>query len=175
LCRSRRHNLRLDLHTRSHPGAGCDSDQGCDGHDDDPERHAAHDPVQSVAGSRQYGVFAEGGGVVDDHTSLVDYALGGESGRFVFDASHRDLDVGHSSALSTASRFVGLGAEHILRGLDHVLFVIALLLGATGLTGVLKVASAFTLAHSLTLALAVIGWVQVPGEVVEPLIALSIA
>jgi len=122
-----------------------------------------------------YGVFAEGGGVVDDHTSLADYALDGERGRFVFDAAHRELDAGDAGALATTVRFVALGAEHILEGYDHVLFVVALLLGARGLIGVLKVASAFTLAHSLTLALAVIGWVDVPAEVVEPLIALSIA
>ena len=123
----------------------------------------------------RYGVFAEGGGVVDDHTNLVDYAFGGERGRYVFDGAHHELAVGDSSALSSATRFVALGAEHILHGLDHVLFVIALLLGASGFAAVLKVATAFTLAHSLTLALAVLGWVQVPGEVVEPLIALSIA
>lgn len=122
-----------------------------------------------------YGVFSEGGGVVDDHTNIAAFALGGAHGRFVFDASHRELAAGDGGALSTAARFVALGAEHILEGLDHVLFVIALLLGAGGFVGVLKVASAFTLAHSLTLALAVIGWVDVPPAVVEPLIALSIA
>lgn len=122
-----------------------------------------------------YGVFSEGGGVVDDHTNIADFTLGGTHGRFVFDASHRELSAGDGGALSTAARFVALGAEHILEGLDHVLFVVALLLGAGGFLGVLKVASAFTLAHSLTLALAVVGWVDVPPEVVEPLIALSIA
>lgn len=122
-----------------------------------------------------YGVFAEGGGVVDDHTSLADYALGGERGRFVFDSAHRELVAGERGALSSTLRFVTLGTEHVLGGLDHVLFVIALLLGARGIVGVLKVATAFTLAHSVTLALAVRGWVEVPAEVVEPLIALSIA
>lgn len=122
-----------------------------------------------------YGVFSEGGGVVDDHTNLAAYDLDGARGRFVFDGAHRELAAGQATALSTATRFVTLGTEHILGGLDHVLFVIVLLLGAQGLVGVLKVASAFTVAHSLTLALAVVGWVDVPAEVVEPLIALSIA
>jgi hypothetical protein len=122
-----------------------------------------------------YGVFDAGGGVVDDHTSMADYSLGGEHGRFVFDGSHRELDAGDAGALSSARRFVALGVEHILEGIDHVLFVVALVLGARGLVGVLKVATAFTVAHSLTLALAVLGWVDVPAEVVEPLIALSIA
>lgn len=123
----------------------------------------------------RYGVLAEGGGVVDDHTSLVDYALAGARGRFVFDGAHHDLAIGETSTLAAALRFVAFGAEHILRGLDHVLFLVALLLGASGLAGVLKVATAFTVAHSLTLALAVLGWVQVAAEIVEPLIALSIA
>jgi hypothetical protein len=56
-----------------------------------------------------------------------------------------------------------------------VLFLVVLLLGARGFRSVVKLATAFTVAHSLTLALAALGWVHVPGEVVEPLIALSIA
>jgi hypothetical protein len=48
------------------------------------------------------------------------------------------------------------------------------LLGATSLKSVVKLASAFTVAHSVTLALAVLGLVDVPGEIVEPLIAASI-
>ena len=105
-----------------------------------------------------YGVFADGGGVVDDHTSLADYDLDGERGRYVFDAAHRELAVGDGGLLSAERRFAVLGTEHILAGLDHVVFVVALLLGAQGLVGVLKVATAFTLAHSITLALAVAGW-----------------
>lgn len=116
----------------------------------------------------RYDVFAAGGGVVDDHTSLTDYVLDGERGRFVFGSAHRELRVGDSGALSSALRFVALGAEHILKGFDHVLFVIALLLGARGLVGVVKIATAFTLAHSLTLALAVVGWVDVPEGLLSP-------
>ena len=67
-----------------------------------------------------------------------------------------------------------MGIEHILSGLDHVLFLIALLLGAKSLRSVIKIATAFTAAHSLTLALGALGWVSVPPAVVEPLIALSI-
>jgi hypothetical protein len=122
----------------------------------------------------RYGVFADGG-VVDDHTNVTDYDLGGERGTFVFDAGHRDLEVGDTSTLTSASRFVGLGVEHILSGIDHVLFLVALLLGASGFAGVLKLATTFTAAHSVTLAMGALGWVQVPAEIVEPLIALSIA
>jgi hypothetical protein len=83
--------------------------------------------------------------------------------------------VGSSSLLAATTRFVALGIEHILLGLDHVLFVVALLLGARRLRDVAVVASLFTVAHSVTLALAVVGWVHVPARLVEPLIALSIA
>jgi hypothetical protein len=123
----------------------------------------------------RYGVFADADAVVDDHTNVTDYQLGDARGTFVFDAGHRELDAGDTGPLSSATRFVALGVEHILGGLDHVLFLIALLLGARGFMSVVKLATTFTVAHSITLALAAIGLVNVPAEVVEPLIALSIA
>jgi hypothetical protein len=70
--------------------------------------------------------------------------------------------------------FVRLGVDHILTGYDHLLFLFALLAGAANLWRVLGIASMFTLAHSLTLSLAVLGLVRAPAAVVEPLIALSI-
>jgi HupE / UreJ protein len=134
-------------------------------------------PGSSSSGSYRidYDVFSDGDAVVDDHTNIVDYDLGDARGRVVLDAGHRSFTAGSGSVLSSTARFVVLGMEHIFEGLDHVLFVVALLLGASGFRGVLKVASAFTVAHSVTLILAVVGWVDVPGEIVEPLIALSIA
>lgn len=122
----------------------------------------------------RYGVFADGG-VVDDHTNVTEYSLGGEHDTFVFDAGHRELVTGEGSLLSSAERFVALGIEHILLGFDHVLFLVALLIGARSFRNVVKLATAFTAAHSVTLALAALGWVDVPAEIVEPLIALSIA
>jgi hypothetical protein len=122
----------------------------------------------------RYGVFADGG-VVDDHTNVARYELPGASGTFVFDAGHRELEVGQASLAATAGRFVAIGVEHILLGIDHVLFLLALLLGARSLSQVVKLATTFTAAHSITLALAALGWVTVPAEIVEPLIALSIA
>jgi HupE / UreJ protein len=123
----------------------------------------------------RYGVFTEADAVVDDHTNVTDYQLGDARGTYVFDAGHRELDAGDAGPLSSATRFVALGVEHILGGLDHVLFLVALLLGARGFTSVIKLATAFTAAHSVTLALASMGVVNVPPEIVEPLIALSIA
>jgi hydrogenase/urease accessory protein HupE len=70
--------------------------------------------------------------------------------------------------------FFKLGVEHILTGFDHLLFLCALLLTLTRIGQMLGIVTAFTLAHSLTLALAALGMVALPASVVEPLIALSI-
>jgi len=66
------------------------------------------------------------------------------------------------------------GVEHILFGYDHLLFVLALILIVPGLRMLLWTITAFTLAHSITLAFATLGWVHVPGPPVEAAIALSI-
>jgi HupE / UreJ protein len=131
----------------------------------------------SATGAYQvvYGVFGASDAVVDDHTNVARYDLGGHRGTFVFDSGHQRLDVGETGIASWAPRFVSLGVHHILGGIDHVLFLVALLLGARGARSVVKLASTFTAAHSVTLALATLGWVAVPAEIVEPLIALSIA
>jgi hydrogenase/urease accessory protein HupE len=71
--------------------------------------------------------------------------------------------------------YFGLGVEHILTGIDHLLFVLALLLLVTGLRRIVATVTAFTLAHSITMAGATLGWVHVPGPPVEATIALSIA
>ncbi len=70
--------------------------------------------------------------------------------------------------------FVRAGVHHIFIGPDHILFVIGLLLLGGGIGRILKITSGFTLAHSITLALATLGILQPPARVVEPLIALSI-
>lgn len=80
-----------------------------------------------------------------------------------------------TSALDVFGAFVHHGVEHILFGFDHVAFVVALVLGARRLRPVLVVVTAFTLAHSVSLALAAFEVVVLPASVVEPAIALSIA
>jgi hydrogenase/urease accessory protein HupE len=84
-----------------------------------------------------------------------------------------DLRAGAGSG-EVASEFFTLGVRHILSGYDHLLFLGALLLGVRRLRDVVTTVTAFTVAHSATLALAVLGFVQVPAAVVEPLIAASI-
>ncbi len=66
------------------------------------------------------------------------------------------------------------GIIHILRGYDHLLFVAALVIGSIRFWEMVKVIGAFTLAHTLTLALSVFGIFRLPASVVEPIIALSI-
>lgn len=78
------------------------------------------------------------------------------------------------TGLAVAGVYFLLGIEHILKGIDHLLFVLALLLVARKLRPLVKTITAFTVAHSLTLALATLGLVQVPQAPVEALIALSI-
>ena len=67
-----------------------------------------------------------------------------------------------------------LGVEHILLGIDHLLFVFALMLVVKGWKKLVGTITAFTLAHSITLALATLGFVNMPGPPVEAVIALSI-
>jgi hypothetical protein len=72
-------------------------------------------------------------------------------------------------------RYIGAGFEHIVPlGLDHILFVLGLFFFATQLGPLLWQVSAFTVAHTITLALAATGTVSVPASIVEPLIAASI-
>lgn len=70
--------------------------------------------------------------------------------------------------------YVGLGVEHILFGIDHLLFVLCLLLLVHDIRKLLATVTAFTLAHSITLAAATLGFVRVPTAPVEATIALSI-
>ncbi|MBV8192230.1 MAG: HupE/UreJ family protein [Alphaproteobacteria bacterium] len=70
--------------------------------------------------------------------------------------------------------FIAMGLEHILGGIDHLLFLLALLAFARGLWPTVKIVTAFTVAHSLTLSLAALGLADVPSGIIEPLIAASI-
>ncbi len=79
-----------------------------------------------------------------------------------------------TSALDVIRIYTGLGIEHILLGVDHLLFVFALLLIVKGWRRLVGTITAFTLAHSITLAAATLGYVHVPQAPVEAVIALSI-
>jgi HupE / UreJ protein len=76
--------------------------------------------------------------------------------------------------LEVVRTYLVLGAEHILLGVDHLLFVLALLLLVEGTRRLIMTVTAFTVAHSVTLAAATLGFVDVPSAPVEATIALSI-
>lgn len=79
-----------------------------------------------------------------------------------------------ASKLEVAGSYWRMGAEYILEGFDHLLFVFALLLIVSDIAPLLKAVTAFTVAHSITLALATLGIVHIPSAPTEAVIALSI-
>ncbi len=82
--------------------------------------------------------------------------------------------MGAQSWTQQARSYINLGIEHILFGVDHLLFVFGLLLLSRGWMPLLKTITAFTVGHSISLALAVLGFVNVPGKPLSAAIALSI-
>jgi hydrogenase/urease accessory protein HupE len=122
-----------------------------------------------------------------------------EAAMFPYDASHQTflniyengtltrqaiLDAGHShlthytgstqGTLAVIRRFVAAGIEHIAIGPDHILFLIGLLLLGGSVMQLLKIVTAFTIAHSITLTLAALSLVSPSSRLIEPAIALSI-
>ena len=86
-----------------------------------------------------------------------------------------DIDMSKFSRTDVALIFLKLGFEHILPlGLDHILFILSLCLLNPKIRPLLIQATAFTIAHSITLGLAMYGLISPPGYIVEPVIALSI-
>ena len=85
-----------------------------------------------------------------------------------------DYLAGSGSIWRAASRYTLLGFEHILEGLDHLLFVLALMIVVRHGWQLVKTITAFTVAHSITLGLATLGYINLPSAPVEAAIALSI-
>lgn len=95
------------------------------------------------------------------------YALDHQNSTFALEAPRRPLG-------EVVLTFVREGIHHIFIGPDHILFVVALILLGGGLATQARIITAFTLAHSVTLALATLGLVSLPPRLVESAIALSI-
>ncbi len=110
------------------------------------------------------------------HT-IANIQWSGGSQQFVFLPNAREVLVTVSEGVTTRGigSFFLLGIEHILTGYDHLLFLLALILRGGNVWSLLKIITAFTLAHSITLALAVFNVVMLPDRLVEATIALSIA
>ena len=120
------------------------------------------------------GLFPDGEGYVKSAKTIVTYAIDGHSGSAALDTNRPSF----STAQTWYQRFwefFRLGAEHLLTGIDHILFLLALIAGSRRPREIVLAATSFTLAHSVTFMLAALGVVQVPARVVEPVIALSIA
>jgi hydrogenase/urease accessory protein HupE len=106
---------------------------------------------------------------------------GSESSRFfsrqadVIQVDLAVLKARSGTHLDAAKRYTSLGIEHILLGIDHLLFVLCLLLIARKTWPLIKTITGFTIAHSITLALATLGIIHIPSLPVEAAIALSIA
>jgi HupE / UreJ protein len=97
--------------------------------------------------------------------------------QFAFEPAAREARfvLGSGSTARDTGSFVLLGVEHILSGWDHLLFLLGLLLRAGSWLALAKIITAFTLAHSVTLTLAVLDVIVLPDRLVEAVIALSIA
>ncbi len=94
----------------------------------------------------------------------------------VFTPNNLEYAVGNeATAPVNLIGFIQLGFEHILTGYDHLLFLLALLALGGNLVYLLKVITAFTVAHSITIALTTLGIIQLPSQIIESGIALSIS
>ncbi|MEV0951201.1 HupE/UreJ family protein [Promicromonospora sp. NPDC050249] len=120
-------------------------------------------------------LFPDAESFVHSTETIIRYTLDEEEGSAVLTAASPTLTTGENRLLKQVGEFFVLGGEHLLFGLDHVLFLLALLIGARRLRDVVWTATAFTVAHSVTFLLAALGVVSVPAIVVEPVIAASIA
>lgn len=120
----------------------------------------------------RYTLFEPG---ISSAQSLATITEGDRVQEHVFTPRQTVLTVQARDTLGQFRHFLGLGVEHIWTGYDHILFLLCVLMGSTGFWSVLKIVTAFTVAHSVTLSLAVLGIVQLPPVFVESAIALSIA
>lgn len=125
----------------------------------------------------EYSVFRFEEGVIDGHTNIVDHALNdtGRTERVVLDRGHTSFSTGQGSWLASAWQFAQLGFTYLLGGLDHILFILALAIGARTLRALGENVVVFTAAHAIALLAAAMDWVWLPPSIVEPLIALSVA
>lgn len=130
---------------------------------------ANDDPV-TVGWPREYGALVLRQQGVPDEQAYTGYLTGGARS----DPIPREGGAA-VPAWRAFANYVAIGFEHILpKGLDHILFVLGLFFLSAHLRPLLWQVTAFTLAHTVTLALSTLGFVQAPAAIVEPLIAASI-
>ena len=114
-----------------------------------------------------------------EHKSIGKVLMPGHSlEQVVFSADTRSYRFGEGNEktlFQQAMLFIWLGIEHIFIGYDHIMFLLALIVVGGRLRDMVKIVSAFTVAHSITLCLAALEIVSLPGKWIEAAIALSIA
>jgi hypothetical protein len=143
---------------------------------------AADEPIEL-----EYGLFFD---LDPQHRGIVRIEDGGAGHTAVFSAELRSQKLAPGRTESGFSAMIGVGIEHIFEGLDHLAFLLALLLPSvlrrsggrwqpapslkSALLDAVKIATAFTLAHSITLSLAALEIVSLPSRLVEATIACSV-
>jgi len=106
--------------------------------------------------------------------TIFERLLSATTDRATVQVPHIDASTVALEAVRSFTNFLCLGVKHILTGYDHLLFLFGLLLVARGFFSSLGIITSFTIAHSITLAVATLHLVQIPSRIVEPLIAASI-
>ena len=106
--------------------------------------------------------------------TLFERLLSAAADRATVEMPDAHSSIGAFEAARSFANFLSLGVKHILTGYDHLLFLFGLLLVARGFFSSLGIITSFTIAHSITLAVATLHVVQIPSRIVEPLIAASI-
>ena len=135
-------------------------------------RFQSEEPIERVTLS--YRLFST---LVKNHRAVLTVSWGDRSREYVLYGA-RELRIRPETLderwwAPTASFFLW-GIHHLFIGFDHIAFLLALLLGARRITDLVKVATSFTAAHSLTLLLSALEVIRVPSRVTEALIAVSI-
>jgi hydrogenase/urease accessory protein HupE len=106
--------------------------------------------------------------------TIFEGLLSAAADRATVQMPHTNASTAMFEAARSFANFLSLGVKHILTGYDHLLFLLGLLLVAGGFFSSLGIITSFTIAHSITLAVATLQLVQIPSRIVEPLIAASI-
>lgn len=119
-------------------------------------------------------LFADAEGYVTDSKTIITFNLDLNEGTAILDGEHPEFST-HQSWPEWFWSWFRIGAEHLLHGLDHLLFLLALIVGSRRRREIVLTATTFTVAHSITFVLAALSVVDVPGRLVEPVIAASIA
>jgi hypothetical protein len=119
--------------------------------------------------------------VAPGHVHFARVRGGGTGAEYLFTESRPEVELGQLDGRPAAGSgtslagYVQLGIEHIASGIDHLAFLLVLMLLCERLREVVWIATGFSLGHSLTLALAVLGWVRPEQRLVEALIGFTIA